>query len=239
MCASLTVLWEMLAFQKIDFRRNAAILNHVMTSNVDLSENASTIKDPQSYRIAVIDLGSNTARLVVINAIPGYSYRLEDVVREVVRLRQGMTKKGLSKEASARGLSTLRLFKRFCDSTRVDTILAVATSAVREAANRQEFVEQVQREVGLSLRVLDGEREAYYGTIGVLNEVPLMEGFVLDIGGGSVQVSEVREGQFHEGQALTLGALALTERFVRSDPIKNSRSKTGIRIGCGVYLPLC
>ena len=212
----------MLAFQKIDFRRNAAILKHVMTSNVDLSENVSTIKDPQSYRIAAIDLGSNTARMVVINAIPGYSYRLEDVVREVVRLRQGMTKKGLSKEASARGLSTLRLFKRFCDSTRVDTILAVATSAVREAANRQEFVEQVQREVGLSLRVLDGEREAYYGTIGVLNEVPLMEGFVLDIGGGSVQVSEVREGQFHEGQALTLGALALTERFVRSDPIKNA-----------------
>jgi exopolyphosphatase/guanosine-5'-triphosphate,3'-diphosphate pyrophosphatase len=212
----------MLAFQKVDFRRNAAILIDAMTSSIDLSENAPTTKEPQSYRIAVIDLGSNTARMVVINAILGYSYRLEDVVREVVRIRQGMTKKGLSKEAVARGLSTLRLFKRFCDSTRVDTILAVATSAVREAANRQEFVEQVQREVGLSLRVLDGEREAYYGTIGVLNEVDLVEGFVLDIGGGSVQVSKVRKGQFHKGQTLTLGALALTERFVRSDPIKNA-----------------
>ena len=193
-----------------------------MEDGIDLPEKAPAQQDPQSYRIAVIDLGSNTARLVVINAIPGYSYRLEDVVREVVRLRQGMTKKGLSKEASARGLSTLRLFKRFCDSTRVDTILPVATSAVREAANRQEFVEQVRREVGLALRVLDGEREAYYGTIGVLNEVPLVEGFVVDIGGGSAQVSEVREGQFHRGQALTLGALALTERFIQSDPVKDA-----------------
>ena len=58
----------MLAFQKVDFRRNAAILIDAMTSNGDLSDNASTIKEPQSYRIAVIDLGSNTARMVVINA---------------------------------------------------------------------------------------------------------------------------------------------------------------------------
>ena len=171
-------------------------------------------------RIAVIDLGSNTARLVVMNVIPGYAYRLEDEVREVVRLRQGMTERGLSGEAMARAFSTLRLFKRFCESTNVDTVLAVATSAVREAANGPAFVDQVQREVGLTLQVLDGEREAYYDTLGALNEVPMTEGFVLDIGGGSVQVSQVREGRFHRGQAMTLGTLALTERFVDHDPIK-------------------
>ena len=176
----------------------------------------------ESYRIAIIDLGSNTARLIVINATPGYSYRLEDEVREVVRLRQGMTEKGLSQNAMARGFSTLRLFKRFCDSTDVDLILSVATSAVREAANGPAFVEQVRRELDLSLRVLDGEREAYYDTIGVLNEQPITQGVALDIGGGSVQVSEIRSRRFHRGQALTLGALALTERFVHNDPIKKS-----------------
>ena len=173
-------------------------------------------------RIAVIDLGSNTARLVVMHAIPGYSYRLLDEIREVVRLRQGMTGAGLSEKAEARGFSTLRLFKRFCDSNAVDLIFPTATSAVREAVNGPAFVERVAQELDLSLRVLTGQEEAYYGVIGALNEVPIDRGFVLDIGGGSAQVSEVCDGQFLRGDALTLGALALTERFVHHDPIKSS-----------------
>jgi exopolyphosphatase/guanosine-5'-triphosphate,3'-diphosphate pyrophosphatase len=178
-----------------------------------------------SQRIAIIDLGSNTARLVVVQAVPGHSYRLEDQVREVVRLRQGMTEAGLSSEAMDRGFSSLRLFKRFCDSTQVDTILAVATSAVREAANGPAFVEWVEREIGISLQVLDGEREAYYDTIGAQNDMPMQQGFVIDIGGGSVQVSEVRDGSFCRGESLTLGALALTERFVCSDPVGKGELK--------------
>ena len=170
-------------------------------------------------RFAVIDLGSNTARLVVIDAIPGYSYRLVDQVREVVRLRQGMTDSGMTEPAMARGFSTLRLFKRFCDSTDVDKILPIATSAVREAANGPIFVDRVSREIGIPLQVLDGEQEAYYDAVGALNEVRLSEGTVVDIGGGSVQISDIREGRFRAGTSVTLGALALTERFVDSDPI--------------------
>lgn len=176
----------------------------------------------KTYRIAVIDLGSNTARLIVMQAIPGYSYRLTDEIREVVRLRQGMTENGLSEEAMSRAFSTLRLFQRFCNSTEVDLILAVATSAVREAANGRAFVERVRGEMGLNLRILSGESEASYGTLGVLNDVPMTQGVTLDIGGGSAQISEVRDGRFHRGLALTLGALALSERFIHSDPLKKS-----------------
>ena len=172
-------------------------------------------------RMAIIDLGSNTARLVVMHAIPGYSYRLVDQVREVVRLRKGMTERGLSESAMARGFSTLRLFKRFCDSTGVDLILPIATSAVREAANGPLFVDRVSREIGISLQVLSGEREAYYDTVGALNEIPLRAGSVVDIGGGSVQISDVRERSFQAGASLTLGALALTEQFVAHDPVKD------------------
>ena len=100
------------------------------------------MSDPK--RIAIIDLGSNTARLVVMNALPGYAFRLEDEIREVVRLRQGMTEDGLAEAAMDRAFVTLRLFKRFCDSTRVDLIIATATSAVREARNGAEFVRQVE-----------------------------------------------------------------------------------------------
>jgi len=178
-----------------------------------------------AHRFAIIDLGSNTARLVVMQAIPGYAYRLVDQVREVVRLRQGMTDEGMSEPAMARGFSSLRLFKRFCDSTAADTILPIATSAVREAANGPVFVDRVAREIGISLQVLDGEREAYYDAIGALNEVPMKEGIVVDIGGGSVQVSDICEGSFHAGASVTLGALALTERFVKNDPATDDEIK--------------
>src|SRR4051794_11383241 len=140
---------------------------------------------PEQQRVAIIDLGSNTARVVVMSATPGYSYRLEDEIREVVRLRKGMTDEGLAEDAMRRGFATLRLFKRFCDGVGADPILATATSAVRDAANGPQFVDRVRSELGLELRVLDGEREAYYGTIGALNDVALSDGAVVDIGGGS------------------------------------------------------
>ena len=175
---------------------------------------------PAPQRTAIIDLGSNTARLVVMRFVPGLSYHLEDEIREIVRLREGMTEDGLSDAAMARGLVTLRLFKRFCDSIAVTQIIATATSAVREAANGAEFLQRVKAEIGLSLRLLSGEEEAKFGVIGALNAVDLKYGVVIDIGGGSAQLSQVSERRFVRGQALTLGALALTERFVRSDPIK-------------------
>ena len=169
--------------------------------------------------IAVIDLGSNTARVVVIGAVLGHSYRLVDEIREVVRLRQGMTTGNMTEASMARALFTLRLFKRFCDSYGVDLIIPSATSAVRDARNGPRFVERVERELGLSLRVLDGEREAYYATLGALNEVPMSHGFVVDIGGGSAQITEVRDRRFLHGASLPLGALALSEQFIKRKEI--------------------
>lgn len=173
---------------------------------------------PNLQRIAVIDLGSNTARLIVLQAVPGFAFRLEDEIREVVRLRQGMTLQGLSPEAIDRAFFTLRLFKTFCDSLKVDAIIPTATSAVREAANGPRFLAQVQREIGLELQLLDGEREAYYGALGALNETALRNGFIVDIGGGSMQLSQAEHQRYLCGASLPLGALALTERFIQSDP---------------------
>lgn len=169
-------------------------------------------------RIAIIDLGSNTARLIVMEATPGHSYRLVDEIREVVRLRQGMTDEGLSEEAIGRAYSTLRLFSRFCTSTKTDVVIAAATSAVRDAANGAAFVERVTSELGLPLRILSGEQEAFYGVIGAINEIPMAQGVILDIGGGSAQLSQIESGQSTRGNSLRLGALALTERFISKDP---------------------
>ncbi len=124
-----------------------------------------------------------------------------------------------------RGFATLRLFKRFCDGVGADPIIATATSAVRDAANGAQFVERVQAELGLELRVLDGEREAYYGTIGALNDVALSDGAVLDIGGGSAQISLVRGRRYVRGQSAPIGALALTDRLIKHDPISDGELK--------------
>ena len=173
-------------------------------------------------RTAIIDLGSNSARVIVMNSVAGWSYHLEDEIREIVRLRKGLTRDGLADDAMTRGLITLRLFQQFCESLKVDHIIATATSAVREAANGAAFLERVEAETGLQLRILDGDEEARYGVLGALGAVNLENGVVVDIGGGSAQVSQVRGRRFVRGQALTLGALALTERFVHSDPISKA-----------------
>lgn len=173
---------------------------------------------PTPTYIAIIDLGSNTARMIILKTILGYVYRLDDEIREVVRLRQGMTTEGLSEKAMDRALFTLRLFQQYCHSRQISHITATATSAVREATNGKAFVQQVSRQLGLNLRILTGEEEAYYGALGALNELPITQGHVLDLGGGSLQLSQIYEGKFQRGLALSLGSLALTERFIRHDP---------------------
>ncbi len=183
------------------------------------------MNDTQAQRIAVIDLGSNTNRLIIMETRLGFSYRLVDEVREVVRLQKGITKQGLSEEAITRGLSTLRLYKDFCQQTNVNQILATATSAVREAANGPAFLKQVKDELGISIQLLDGDKEAYYDALGALNEIELQEGVVLDIGGGSIQLSDIQKRNFIRGNSLLLGALALSERYVTRDPISKKEFK--------------
>jgi len=117
------------------------------------------IENP-TQRIAIIDLGSNTNRLIIMETRLGFSYRLVDEVREVVRLRKGMTEAGLSDEAIARGLSTLRLYKDFCEQTNVSQILAVATSAVREAANGPAFLDRIKGKGSYGDRAL--QRSGYH-----------------------------------------------------------------------------
>jgi len=112
-------------------------------------------------RSSVIDLASNTPRLAVIDAVSQHSYRILDQVREVVRLRQDTTEKGLTEDAMGRGFATLRLFKHFSDSAHVDEILSIA-------ASQAIFVDRVDRGIAISLRVLEKQGEAYHGAISTM-----------------------------------------------------------------------
>src|SRR5437868_3042506 len=122
---------------------------------------------PLKRRVGIIDLGSNSARLMVAHFMPGHAYRITDELSRRVRLSEGMSVDGrLRAPAILRAIQAIRLFKAFCDANGVKRIVPVATAAVRDAANRVDFLRQLRVSTGLRFRVLTGPEEAYYGTLG-------------------------------------------------------------------------
>lgn len=172
-------------------------------------------------RTGVIDLGSNTSRLVIYEYEPGVRFRHVDEVREMVRLREGMGAAQVLRAAAIdRSLHALKMYRVLCDAVGVDDLIAVATSAVRDATNRDSFLSRVQDDTGVALRLLSGEQEGYYGALGAINGVGLADGFLVDMGGGSVQVVEVKDKQPARASSIQLGALYVAETYLGFDAAK-------------------
>ena len=166
-------------------------------------------------RLAVLDLGSNSFRLVVFTWVPDLWWKRTDEVHESVRLGQGLDGSGvLGPEPMRRALETVDLFAHFCRATGVEEVRVVATSAIRDAANQREFLDLVEDRTGLEVRVLAGEEEARYGYLAVVNSTTLADGVALDIGGGSMQLIQVARRQSLDGRSWPLGAVRMTERFL-------------------------
>ncbi|MBA2666234.1 MAG: Ppx/GppA family phosphatase [Trueperaceae bacterium] len=189
-------------------------------------------------RIAIIDVGSNTAKLVDFAYEPGRSYRQVDELRTVVRLSQGMGDAGLLRsEPFERGLSALRTFASYCRATEVDDVVATATSAVRAASNGERFVAAVLEHTGIDLRVLSGEEEARTGALAAANAFSTGEAVVLDVGGGSVQLSRLAHRRFAAGASWPLGAVRSTETVLRGDPPKAKSVKALAAAAKSAFVP--
>jgi exopolyphosphatase/guanosine-5'-triphosphate,3'-diphosphate pyrophosphatase len=174
-----------------------------------------------------VDLGSNTTRLVIYEYEPGKWFHLTEEVREVVRLREGMGSTNVLRGAAIdRSLNALRMFRALCDAVKVEDVKVVATNAVRDAENSASFLARAQADTGWELRILSGEEEAYYGALGGINSTGLREGFVVDMGGGSAQVIEVRGGLPGRSVSLPLGALRPTELFLDAETITPQKVQT-------------
>lgn len=173
-------------------------------------------------RLGLVDLGSNTARLVVYAYEPGAWFHLDDEIREPVRLGEGLADTGrLSAAAQRRALDALGMYADFAGATGLDGLEVIATSAVRDAANRDAFLEKV-RALGVNVEVLPGEDEARLGVLAVANSLAFHDAWVMDLGGGSAQLSRMRGRRYEDGTAHPLGAVRLTEAFLRNDPPKAS-----------------
>ena len=168
--------------------------------------------DPRS--LAVIDLGSNSFRLVVFTHDGGW-WKRTDEIHETVRIGEGLDATGeLQPEPMERALETLEMYAHFCRATGVDDVRPVATSAIRDAANQAEFLAAARERSGLDVEVLSTEREAWYGYLAAINSTTLRDGVVLDLGGGSMQLTHVSERQAREMGSWPLGAVRMTERFL-------------------------
>ncbi|MFL5843679.1 MAG: HD domain-containing protein [Solirubrobacteraceae bacterium] len=169
---------------------------------------------------AVIDLGSNSFRLVVYRYEPGGPWAVWDEIRAPVRLSAGMgADQVLRPERIERALETVRTFAAFCQQTGIEDVLAAGTSALRRAANGDEVIAAIE-EAGMPIRILDGREEAYYGALAILNTSTVADGFGIDMGGGSVQLMRLADRRMEESVSLPLGAVRTTEDFLSGEDQK-------------------
>lgn len=165
-------------------------------------------------RLAALDVGSNSIRLLVADYDPAAGLTVVDEVKDQPRLAQGLAAAGrLDPAAIERALQSLARMREVCRRRGVNRIAAVATAAVREAANGEAFVRRVREELGIPLRVIDPETEAALSYRSVAHHFPVAgtRTLVADIGGGSLELIGAVDGLVELVRSLPLGAVRLTE----------------------------
>ena len=173
-------------------------------------------------RLAAIDIGTNSLHMIVVRVRPDLSFEVIDREKEMVRLGAGgLDGRALTPEAMHAAHQVMSKFRRLAESHKVDEIIAAATSATREAENGGKFLRAVAHETGIRPRVISGTEEArlipraaVYG-VGSPGDIAV----VVDIGGGSVEISRGTGDTADTGRSFKAGVLRLSERFITSDPI--------------------
>ncbi|MCB1378353.1 MAG: exopolyphosphatase [Alphaproteobacteria bacterium] len=161
--------------------------------------------------MAVVDIGSNSVRLVVYDGLrrsptPVFNEKI------LCGLGRGVATKGkLGEEGIVRALAALRRFRAVARQIGAKQVFAVATAAAREASNGEEFIEKAEKALGAHIDVLTGKEEARYAALGVIAGIPGADGVAGDLGGGSLELVDIRDGRIREGITLPIGPLRLID----------------------------
>ncbi len=172
---------------------------------------------------AAIDIGTNTVLLLVAEVNNGRLKVLREEQR-MPRLGKGVDVRGsISDEAAAKVIEVLKEYKSIISKEYREVIetIVTATSAVRDASNRKQFLDKVEKETGLKVNVLSGKDEAestFSGALTVFESDSKGDVFVLDIGGGSTEVALGRNGTLVDAYSFDMGCVRFTERFLQQDP---------------------
>jgi len=166
-------------------------------------------------RTAIIDIGSNSARVVIFEKTSHFGFHLICEQKSKVRLGEGAYEKNgyLQPVPIKRAFLALQSFLHTIDKYQADQTICVATSALRDAPNGTLFVQWIKKELGLSIKVIDGHKEATYGAIAANNLLPIQDGITIDIGGGSSDIALIKNNTIIDTYSLDLGTVRVKELF--------------------------
>ncbi|MBL0707574.1 MAG: Ppx/GppA family phosphatase [Sulfurimonas sp.] len=170
-------------------------------------------------RVAVIDIGSSSIRLAVYEKTSRFAFHLLNETKSKVRLSQNAYQNSdmLQEEAILRTIKALKDFLTIISSYKARKTLCVATSALREAPNKKEFISRVKKELNLNIKVIDGQREAYLGGIACANLLPSQKNAIsIDIGGGSTELALIDDKDISGTFSINLGTIRIKELFFDS-----------------------
>ncbi len=162
----------------------------------------------------IIDIGSNTVRLSVYQLTVSGAYRVVDQGRWSARLSQRMAADGTLPEEAVNELAeVLRHYVRICAKHGAERVRAVATAAIRQAANREDVIRRLRSAAGVDIEILSGEEEARIGSAAMLNSLRFADGFVVDIGGGSTEITLIRERKVAQAVSFPIGCVNVSARY--------------------------
>ncbi|WP_373502413.1 exopolyphosphatase [Aestuariivirga sp.] len=168
--------------------------------------------EPPKYRpVAVVDIGSNSVRLVVYD---GLRRSPSPIFNEKILcgLGRGVATKGkLAEDGMTRALAALKRFRALARQIGAKHVYALATAAAREASNGEQFIARAEKALGCNISVLTGKEEARYAALGVMAGIPEADGIAGDLGGGSLELIDIKDGKLREGVTLPLGPLRLMD----------------------------
>ncbi|WP_372995145.1 Ppx/GppA family phosphatase [Lutispora sp.] len=173
-------------------------------------------------KIAAIDLGTNSMRLMLCEVV-GKKFRTKSKEVITTRIGKDMGHKGLlTEKAMAKNIEAIKYFKKRAEEYGAEKTIIFATSAIRDAANKDLFLERVKDETGLDIMVLNGEEEAEVGMLGASYGFEDENLLVIDVGGGSTELVLGSEDKILYSTSINAGAVRMTEKYVKSNPIQQS-----------------
>jgi len=168
----------------------------------------------KNERYGIIDIGSNSIRLVVYEKTEAGAYRVVDGNKRSARLSNKINDQGELTDAGLQELiETIRIFNIQMNHHHITKKIAIATAAIRNAANTAAIVEAVEQATGLKIQVFSGKEEAEHGFIGMINSLPIENGFLIDIGGGSTEITLFKNREIVDSHSFPIGCVSLNKKY--------------------------
>ena len=177
-------------------------------------------------KLGIIDIGSNSIRLVIIQIRTDGSYSIIDELGDSVRLGEKTNGSNvISKAKMESAVNTLRAFQNLCEALEVQDIICVATEAVRRSSNQSKFIEKVREQLNLEINIITGQEEAFYDYFGMVNTLNLQDGLIMDIGGSSTELILFNGRQIQQAISLPFGAITISQMFHLENAVNEQTKK--------------